>query len=260
MSDIMLPEELKNEIVSIEEMTKSIVVRNSEERALVADAIRTVKQKKNRIVEFFKDFKDKAFQAHRSIVAAEKAETDKLEAFEAAGKLALLIYDKAEEEKRELERRRLQAIADEAARKEREKAEAEARRQRQIEEEARRKADEARRAAEAASVEERARLLKEAIAAERKAAIASEKAETQTENAAQVVAPVVQIAPNIEKSKGESVSDKWAFEVTDLSQVPREYLILNVKAIAGIARATKGSINIAGIRFYSEKTLSMRRC
>ena len=114
MNEITLSEDLRKEVTTLEEMTKTVAVRNAEERALVFQTIQTVKVKKNMIVNFFADMKDKAFKAHRAIVAAEKAETDKLDAFEVAGKRAILAFDKAEEEKREAERRRLQAIADEA--------------------------------------------------------------------------------------------------------------------------------------------------
>jgi hypothetical protein len=258
MDAIVLPEDLKKEVTSIEEMTRVVCVRNSDERTLVFQAVQSVKQKKNRIVEFFADMKEKAFKAHRAIVAAEKAETDKLDAFEAAGKRAILTWDRAEEEKREAERRRLQAIADEQARKEREKAEAEARRQREIEEAARRKAEEARRAAEAASAAERAKLLKEAEAAERKAAAAQAKAEVQAETAAAVVAPTVQIAQAAPKEKGESTRGIWRARVINAGEVPREWLIVDEKALAAFAKATKGAKQISGVQFYEDKSLSVR--
>lgn len=258
MNELELPEEIKKEVVTIEELTKTVAVRNTDERALVFAAVQSVKIKKKSIVDFFKDMKEKAFQAHRAISQAEKKETDKLDAFEAAGKRAILAYDQAEEAKRIAEQRRLQAIADEQARKDREKAEAEARRQRQIEEEARAKAEAARRAAEQANAEERARLLKEAEAAERKAAAAQVKADTKDEDAALVVAPVVQVAPVTQKIKGESTKSVWRIRVTDFSKLPDEYKVPNEKALNAVAQATKGAISIPGTEIYEEKTLSIR--
>jgi hypothetical protein len=259
MNEIALSEGLKKEVATLEEMTRTVAVRNPEERTAVYQLVQSVKTKKRMIVDFFADSKAKANAAWKAIVGMEKNEVDKLDAFEAAGKRAILIYDQEQERIRQAEQRRLQAIADEQARKEREKAEAEARRQREIEEAARRKAEEARRAAEAANAAERAKLIREAEAADRKAAAASAKAENQTETAAAVVAPVVTIAPVAVKQAGESTRDIWHFRVIDAALVPNEYKIVNEKALDGIAKATKGSIVIPGVEFYAEKTLAMRR-
>lgn len=46
---------------------------------------------------------------------------------------------------------------------------------------------------------------------------------------------------------------KW--EVVDLSQVPKEYLIVNAVLVGNVVRASKGSISIAGIRIYAEDTI-----
>jgi hypothetical protein len=124
MNEIQLSEGLKKEVATLEELTKTVAVRNADERAFVYQMIQGVKTKKAAIIDFFADSKTKAHAAWKAIVGMEKNETDKLDAFEAAGKRAIRAYDDAEEAKREAERRRLQAIADEAARKEREKAEA----------------------------------------------------------------------------------------------------------------------------------------
>jgi uncharacterized membrane protein YqiK len=259
MNEIALSDGLKKEVATLEEMTRTVAVRNPEELIAVYQLVQSVKTKKRMIVDFFADSKEKAHVAWKAIVGMEKNETDKLDAFEAAGKRAILTYDQAEEAKRIAEQRRLQAIADEQARKERERAEAEARRQREIEEAARRKAEEARRAAEAANAAERAKLLREAEAAERKAAAACAKAENQTETAAAVVAPVVTVAPVAVRQAGESTRDIWHFRVTNFALIPEHYKIINEKALDGIAKATKGSIIIPGVEFYAEKTLAMRR-
>ena len=255
----VVDETTQTEIGRLEEWTKTVVVRNPEERSAVYLAVQGVKGMKSRVLAFFSDSKEKAYSTWRAIVANEKSFTDRLDAFEVAGKRAILTWDRAEEEKREAERRRLQAIADEQARKEREKAEAEARRQREIEEAARRKAEEARRAAEAASAAERAKLLKEAEAAERRAAAAQAKAEVQAETAAAVVAPTVQIAQAAPKEKGESTRGIWRARVVNAQEVPREWLIVDEKALASFAKATKGAKQIPGVQFYEDKSLSVSR-
>ena len=265
MNDLELSEGLKNEVATLEEMTKTVAVRNPDERALVYQAVQSVKIKKKAIVDFFAPSKTAAAAAHKAICANEKSFTDRLDAFELAGKRAIVSYDEAENQKRLAEQRRLQAIADEQARKERERAEAEARRQREIEEANRRKAEEARRQAEAASDAERERLLKEAEAAERKAAAAQVKAETQTENAAAVIAPVVQVAPVAEKQKGESTRTIWRARIIKISDIPAQYYLSNGKvtnaiqsAIDDFAKATKGAVQLPGVEFYEEKSLAVR--
>jgi len=259
-AETLIPEVLdagtKSEVERLESWTQSVSVTCPEQREEVYKAIQEVKGVKGRIVAFFKPSKDHAFAAHRAIVANEKSFTDRLDKFEVAGKRAIMSYDEAENQKRLAEQRRLQAIADEQARKEREKQAQEAEKQRRIEQEARDKAEAARKAAEAAGAEERARLLREAEAAERKAAAAQIKAETREDNASAVVTPVVQVAV---KQQGESMRKIWRALVVDVAQVPREYMIVNEKALDGIAKATKGSIQIAGVGFYAENSLAVRK-
>lgn len=258
-TELVLSEGLKKEVATLEEMTKTVAVRNADERTIVYQMVQSVKSKKKMIVNFFADSKQKANAAWKAIVSMEKTETDKLDAFEFAGKAAILKYDQAKEKMRLAEQRRLQAIADETARKEREKREQEAAKQRQIEEESRKKADEARkRAQEAQDQSERERLQREAEAADRKANAAQIKADSKLEDAAAVVAPIVQMAAP-EKQKGESTRDVWTYEVLDVNMIPREYLQPNEKALAGVARATKGSITIPGIRIFAEKTLAVKK-
>ena len=251
--------ELRNEIATIEERTKNVVVRNPAEREAVYSLIQLCKTKKKSIVDFFADMKEKAFKAHRAISAAEKAETDKLDAFERAGKLAIQQYDEAENQKRIAEQRRLQAIEDERARKEREKAAQEAARQAEIEKQAREKAEAARRAAEAAGAAERAKLLAEADKADRQAAAAAVKSVNAATTVAEIVAPVVQVqAPA--KLVGESVRKIWNARILDAKKIPIDYLAMWIdpKKVDDFARATKGNVPVAGIEFYFENSLSIR--
>lgn len=121
-------------------------------------------------------------------------------------------YDAAQRRAAAAEAARLQAIADEKARREREKQEQEAARQRAIEDEARRKADEARRAAEQAGAEERKRLMEEAAKADREAERAKAKAEVKQEAAAAVIAPTI----NVEAQTSGKIARKvWVATVTD---------------------------------------------
>jgi hypothetical protein len=258
MDEIMkLPDDTRTALEKMEDRAKSLIVRNNDERALLFNEIKSAKTYKDKVLDFFRDIKKKADEAHKAIVKQEKSFTDKIDVFESAAKRAILAFDHAEEAKRIAEQKRLQAIADEKARKEREKAEAEAARQRQVEEDARRKAEEARRLAEAADAAERARLLKEAEAEERRASAANAKAEAKTEIAAAVTAPVIEVAKTIEKQNGESTAKIWKARVIDANLVPREWLIVDEKAVNAFARATKGAKQIPGIEIYSESSLKI---
>jgi hypothetical protein len=266
MSELMLPEELKKEVLTMEEMTRTVAVNTPEQRGDVFRFIQAVKAKKKAIEDYFAEMKSAAHASWKKIVAAEKFETDKLDAFEAAAKKAIVEYDRIEADKAETERKRLQAIADEAARKERERAEQEAARQRAIEEEAKKKAEDARKAAETASAEERARLLKEAEASDRKAAAAAVKVEAKMEVAAAAIAPTVQIVTTVEKQKGEATQKTWKGKVINIQAVSVEsFRILwgyftetqRESAINAFARATKGNMPMTGIEFYSETSLKI---
>ncbi len=72
------------------------------------------------------------------------------------------------------------------------------------------------------------------------------------ETAMAVSAPV----PTAPKVKGVSKRKVWKFEVTDVSELPPEYLIANEKAIGGVVRALKDKTNIPGVRVYFEETLA----
>jgi hypothetical protein len=261
LGPVVIDQSTMSEVERLESWTKSIVITNGDERTSVYNAVKTVKNTRARIVDFFRDSKEKSYAAWKAIVANEKSFTDSIDAFEAAGKGAIITYDKEQERIRQNEQRRLQAIADEQARKERERAEAEYYRQRRIEEAAKRKADEARRAAEEADASERSKLLLDAETAERKAAAASAKAEEKAEMAAAVVATVVTVAPVAVRQDGESVRKTWKGKILNAKEIPLEYLAMWIdqKKVDDFAKATKGSVKIKGIEIYSEESLSIKR-
>lgn len=83
-----------------------------------------------------------------------------------------------------------------------------------------------------------------------------EALEMEKENIIPIVAPV--IAPQINTPSGVSYKDKWYAVIVDEKLLPREYLIPNMDALNKIAIGTKGSLNIPGVQFKSEKILSQR--
>ena len=50
--------------------------------------------------------------------------------------------------------------------------------------------------------------------------------------------------------------DNWKWEVTDINQVPREYLMINAGMLTPIVKASKGKITITGIRIYNEPIIA----
>jgi hypothetical protein len=288
ISPVVMDESTTTEVQKLENLTKIVVVTNPQERELIYNEIKKVKGLKARIVDFFKPSKESAWETHKKIVANEQSFTSRLDAFEVAGKLAIQKYDAVEEVKRAAEERRLQAIADEQARKEREKQESAARLLREKENAARLAEEEARKRAEAAKqaqidaerkereattakarqqaqeAAERARkkqveAAKVAESERLRAESAKAKAEVKDEQAAAVVASVVQVASVAAKQAGESTTKKWTYRIIDETLIPREYLCPNEKALQGMATGTKGLVKIPGVEFYYDEIMNIRK-
>ncbi len=52
--------------------------------------------------------------------------------------------------------------------------------------------------------------------------------------------------------------DNWKWEVIDVTQVPREYLMINAGMLTPIVKASKGRLVIPGIRIYNEPIIAYR--
>ncbi len=81
-----------------------------------------------------------------------------------------------------------------------------------------------------------------------------EKAEETRIEAQSVPVPIV--PRKVEKVKGVSFKEIWKFKIVDIKKVPRQYLIVDEKTLGNIARSTKGKVKIAGVEFYSEKSVA----
>ncbi len=244
--------EITGNVSGLEKWAANLTVTNQAEYDAAYETLKGVKSWKNRIVDFFSDSKQKAYSAWKSVVASEQSMTQRLDAVERKAKEAITKYTVEQERIRLLEERRLQAEADERARKEREKLAQEIERQRAVEEEQRKKAEAARLAAEQADAAERKRLLAEAEAAERKANAANVKAEAKTEQADAVVAPVVTVAPTVQAAKGASIRKMWKHEIIDMNAFMAfaceskryDLLLPNEKVLAAYATAMKEQASI----------------
>lgn len=213
---VVVPEDTQKAVDELTEWASTVIVRSAPERTQVLDVVKDAKNKRKFFNNLF-DTNIKMWHAgHKNAVAEKRRWTDRLDCAEKAGKDAVLKYDNEQERKRVIEQRRLQAIADEQARR------------------------------------EKARLEKEAEKLK-----TPELKEARLEEAAAIVAPVVQIE-TVQKTEGVSTKKTWKARVIDKNLVPREYMFVDVKVLNALARATKGSIEVAGVVFYEDSSLAIR--
>jgi len=115
-----------------------------------------------------------------------------------------------------------------------------------------------RKAADAqAKAEEEARKAREkaeAKARELEAQGKTEKAAVYQEKADSIIAPA--ITTSIPKISGQSFREIFYAEVIDFKALSDEYKLPNQSALDKIANATKGKINLTGVKFYSKKIVS----
>jgi hypothetical protein len=106
---------------------------------------------------------------------------------------------------------------------------------------------------------ERQRKLVEAQIERAKASDKDDKVE-QLEAKKETIAPisVPTIAPQINTPSGVSYRDNWTAEVIDANLVPREYMVVNLQALNAVAKSTKGTLNIPGVKFVCTKVLASR--
>jgi chemotaxis protein histidine kinase CheA len=264
MTEAIETKQIEQEVAPVVRRAGEIVVRNHEERAAAVAFLREVKGAAAKVKEFFGPMKTAAHEAHKRITAAETAMLAPLAEAERGLKVTVGTYDAEVERAAEIERRRLQAIADEKARKERERAEQEASRQRQIEEAARAEAARLRQEAAQADAAERDRLEREADARDRAAAAAAVKVENKELAAAFAVAPVIQVAAPA-KQAGESRRTTWKAQLTSLPEltglpigdVRLSFLTFDQAAANRFAIATKGTVTVPGVAFVSETSLAI---
>jgi hypothetical protein len=121
------------------------------------------------------------------------------------------------------------------------------------EQQRRKREEEARLLAVAKKREEEARL---ALAIEVEKSGNKQEAELILNTPAFIPAP---IAPALEKVSGVHTRTNWKFRIVDENAIPREYLIPDEKAIAGIVRSLGERTNIPGIQVYPEQVISAGR-
>ena len=215
MSEQVNVEVIRSEVAPVVMNAAAMVVTNPAEYTVASDFLKTIKGAQSKVVAFFAPMKQKAHEAHKAITTQESAMLKPLYDAENALKRNMLTFYAEQERIRIDAQRKLQAEADEAARKERERLEREA---------AKLKTPELR--------------------------------EQRLEQAAAVIAPVVQVASVAPVVSGQSVRKTWTAKVVDVSQVPREWMVVNEKALDSFAKATKGAVKVPGVEFVEVASLA----
>lgn len=105
--------------------------------------------------------------------------------------------------------------------------------------------------ADARAAAERTRLEKEAAKLK-----TPELRQARMDQAAAVVAPVVEVSSVQPEVKGQSFRKTWKARVVDVNLVPREWLVVNQSALDAFARFTKGAVGIAGVEMFEETGLA----
>lgn len=224
-TELIVPEELETEMVSIHCSTFAVIDQGSRNHAM--EFLKEIKGTANRIKEYWAPLKKQASDAHKAIVAREKKMLDPLEAKEKEVKAIVVAFDAEQERIRQAEQRRLQAEAD---------AKAEAERQRLLKEAAKLKTPELRE--------------------ERMAAAEAVIAPTV------VVAPQVAKGAGeatVTRWKARLVDkDALIRSAAEGDWMAKSFLQFDQVAANKQAVASKNNIPVRGVEFYADETLSVR--
>lgn len=74
-----------------------------------------------------------------------------------------------------------------------------------------------------------------------------------------VYVPPVILAKSVPQAAGISSRKTWTFRITDINLVPREYLIVDEKAVGQVVRALKDKARIPGIETYPVDSVAIRK-
>jgi hypothetical protein len=62
----------------------------------------------------------------------------------------------------------------------------------------------------------------------------------------------------VPKVDGVSAREIMKFEIVNEALIPRQYLMVNEKAIGAYGRAAKAAARIPGVRFYAEESVAVK--
>lgn len=216
--------EIKQEVSQVEIRAKEMIISTDEDYEKAAEFGRQIKEKAKVVTDFFKPMKDSAYQAHKAVCDREKTMLSPLQNAEKTLKKAMADYHQ------EKERKRLE-----------------------LEEQMRREAE-----------AERERKLNEAAALEEAGKTEEAEAALMDAQVTETVAARATVVMEAPKAKGVSSSKDWEIESIDHDKVPVNFSGVEIrpvdeKAIMRLIRASKGSIQIPGIRYKETLKMSIRR-
>ncbi len=219
-------ETIKQETNSIANWANGLVVASKEDYAGAMARVKDIKNVKSRWLAYWEPVRTKAYAAWKEIKAKESAVADICDAAERTVKQKADAWYAEEQRKAAEEQRRLQAIADEKARRERIRLEKEAEKLKtpELREE---------RMAQAAEVE---------------APIITVEAPEQVEGVSTVTrwkAKVTDMAALIEGAKPNTVA--------------ASFLQVNQQVAEAFARSTKGAVPVPGVEFIQERGVSVKK-
>lgn len=225
----------------------TLVVTTVEERTQVAYELKVIQGFRKELEDARVAEKEPHLLASREVDAKYKPVQARLERANQACQRLMLTFDAEQERLRLAEQARLQEIA----RQEQARLAAAAA---EIERKAQEKAVALRKEAEAAAAAGRA---EEAAKLAARAQVTEDKAEAKATELAQradtVIVPI--LAQQAVKVSGQSTMETYYYEVTDISLVPREWMIINDKALTAHAKNTKGLVPIPGIVIRSKRSI-----
>jgi len=180
-------------------------------------------------------------QTVKVINADYKGITDQLEAVLKVVEPRMLAFQREEERKRQ------EAEAAAAAEKKR------------LEDEAREKAQAAEQVAiQATQAAQQATNPVAAYVAQEKARVAMEEAQSGYREMAMAGQAVQAVIPPKVTAAGTSLRKTWKFRITDINQVPREYLLPNEQMLGALARSAKESACVPGVEFFAVDSIGGR--
>lgn len=255
---VAIEEREKPTISALEFAARQMQVTDAASAEQCGQFLAKCKERRKAIEEEFKPICDAANRAHKEAVAFRDRVLATVLPADKIAREKLATWQREQERLAKIEADRLAAI-------ERERLEAERAERMRLAEIERAELVRVENERRAAAEKARQEAIEAAKAAKDKQALAAAKAI--------VVPPVAQIAPiEVEapvgsvyvapapppKVAGFSRRTTWKAEVVDAAKLPREYLIPNQAALDGLAKATKGSVAIPGVRFYEVETTSVR--
>lgn len=197
-------------------LAKEYVIDGPEMYQLAADELKTIKGKAKELDELRKSMTRPLDDAKKRIMEFFNKPLQFLTDAEGLIKRSMLTYDREQERIRKEEEERLRALA----------------------------------RAEQERLEEEARARAEQMKAEGKA----EEAIMEMEAVPVIPLPSVQVEQP--KVAGISRRQNWKARVVDPMQVPRQFLMVDEKALNAYAKATKGAVPVAGVEFYPEDIIA----